>query len=322
MSRNVFRSAAFLRLVAPSMGGPGGRAARLAGAYPVRQSRSVPPTPIGVVVRGSFIELEYATMTSNNLVPVFTGTLQDQSTQLCNARDLHAFLAVGRDFTSWIKERIAEYGFTDGEDFSPVLGKSTGGRKRTDYHLTLDMAKELAMIENNDQGRAVRKYFIACEKKARQPDLQKNQANATLPPPRKSTRRADLSFVARNAQGRLCNWLVTNQTDDWGNEYVRGQAFFAELAQLAAVNESEAYDALRFALAGADWAGSKQWNRRTEPGHGWGAEYGFTEALARAVIDGLRHRQDKNEAFTPDVKGAKSATCAIAAPVSVRRIAA
>ncbi len=64
MSRSVFRSAAFLRLVAPSMGGPGGRAARLAGAYPVRQSRSVPPTPIGVVVRGSLNELEYASMSN------------------------------------------------------------------------------------------------------------------------------------------------------------------------------------------------------------------------------------------------------------------
>ena len=64
-SRSVFRSAAFLRLVAPSMGGPGGRAARLAGAYPVRQSRSVPPTPIGVVVRGSFNELEIASMSND-----------------------------------------------------------------------------------------------------------------------------------------------------------------------------------------------------------------------------------------------------------------
>lgn len=111
-------------------------------------------------------------MTNSNLVPVFTGQLQDQTIQLCNARELHAVLEVGKDFSNWIKDRIAEYGFTEGEDYSPKLAnRSDGkaGRRRTDYHLTLDMAKELAMIENNDKGRQVRRYFIACEKKSRPP---------------------------------------------------------------------------------------------------------------------------------------------------------
>lgn len=111
-------------------------------------------------------------MTTTALVPVFAGTINGQSAQLCNARDLHGFLAVGRDFTNWIKGRIEEYGFTDGEDFcSPDLAskrRGRGGHNRTDYHLTLDMAKELAMIENNDQGRAVRRYFIQCERSAQQ----------------------------------------------------------------------------------------------------------------------------------------------------------
>lgn len=105
-------------------------------------------------------------MTTTVLVPVFTGTIQNQPVQLCNGRDLHAFLAVGRDFATWIKDRIAEYGFTDGEDFSPVLGKSTGGRRSRDYHLTLDMAKELAMVERNEKGRQARRYFIECERRA------------------------------------------------------------------------------------------------------------------------------------------------------------
>lgn len=110
-------------------------------------------------------------MTNQDLVPVFTGSLQDRTLQLCNARDLHTFLGVRRDFSTWIKERIAEYGFTEGEDYSPVLGNRSDGRSgkpRTDYHLTLDMAKELAMIENNDQGRQARRYFIQCERAALQ----------------------------------------------------------------------------------------------------------------------------------------------------------
>lgn len=68
---------------------------------------------------------------------------------------------------TWLKERIEQYGFVEGEDFSPISGKSTGGRPTIEYHLTLDMAKELAMVENNEQGRIVRRYFIQSEKELR-----------------------------------------------------------------------------------------------------------------------------------------------------------
>lgn len=111
-------------------------------------------------------------MKSTSLVPVFTGQLQDQTTQLCNARDLHATLESGQEFANWIKNRIEQYGFTEGEDYLIKLSNRSdgrGGKRRTDYHLTLDMAKELAMVENNDKGRMVRRYFIEVEKKARKP---------------------------------------------------------------------------------------------------------------------------------------------------------
>ncbi|MBP6572431.1 MAG: antA/AntB antirepressor family protein [Gemmatimonadales bacterium] len=116
-------------------------------------------------------------MTTTDLVPVFAGTLAGQPTPLCNARDLHAALGVGRDFSTWIKQRIAEYGFSEGEDFvfdSTKRGNQSGrggDRRSLDYHLTLDMAKELAMVENNDAGRRIRRYFIALEKQARQAAL-------------------------------------------------------------------------------------------------------------------------------------------------------
>ena len=106
-------------------------------------------------------------MNTNALIPVFAGTLQDQPVQLCNARDLHIFLQVGKEFANWIKDRIEQYGFVEGEDYLPNLANRSGGtagRKRTDYHLTLDMAKELGMLENNEQGRQIRRYFIRVEK--------------------------------------------------------------------------------------------------------------------------------------------------------------
>ena len=112
--------------------------------------------------------------------------------QLIDARDLHESLQVGRDFSTWVKDRIEKYGFVEGEDFfvysdfcspnlrskkarrfSPNLGKTSyeqnlGGRPSIEYFLTLDMAKELAMVENNEAGREIRRYLIKVEKKFRE----------------------------------------------------------------------------------------------------------------------------------------------------------
>ncbi len=89
--------------------------------------------------------------------------------------DLHAFLGVGKVFAAWITSRIAEYGFTENQDYillsktgKQSLGKARGGHNRKDYHLTLDTAKELAMVERNEKGRQIRRYFIKCEKKLRE----------------------------------------------------------------------------------------------------------------------------------------------------------
>jgi phage anti-repressor protein len=77
------------------------------------------------------------------------------------------WLQVGRDFTNWIKDRIKDYGFVEGRDFVLTLAK-TGERKNVvvhEYHITLDMAKELSMVERNEKGKEARLYFIDCEKK-------------------------------------------------------------------------------------------------------------------------------------------------------------
>lgn len=94
-----------------------------------------------------------------------------------NARKLHAWLGVGKKFSDWVKDRIEKYGFTEGEDFllvedlsSPNLGSSKSRPQRTlEYHISTDMAKELAMVENNAKGREARRYFIEVEKAAKAP---------------------------------------------------------------------------------------------------------------------------------------------------------
>lgn len=84
-----------------------------------------------------------------------------------NARELHQFLGVGKDFSSWIKERISKYGFIEDQDYSSfteIGEREVGATVRKEYALSLDMAKELSMVENNEKGRLARKYFIECEK--------------------------------------------------------------------------------------------------------------------------------------------------------------
>jgi anti-repressor protein len=83
-----------------------------------------------------------------------------------DARELHEFLKVGKRYTTWIIGRLEKYEFQEGIDFLPKRGESSGGRPTTEYYLTYDVAKELSMVENNTQGRAARKYFIAREKQA------------------------------------------------------------------------------------------------------------------------------------------------------------
>lgn len=88
-----------------------------------------------------------------------------------DARELHRQLEISTKFSMWIKNRIQEFGFEQGKDYFPNLGSKIfgkwGGHNRTDYRLTLDMAKELAMLERSDMGRRIRRYFIAVENTAR-----------------------------------------------------------------------------------------------------------------------------------------------------------
>jgi anti-repressor protein len=108
---------------------------------------------------------------NSQLIPVFNGDISNEAALLCDARELHRHLEVGKRFASWIKERIAEYGFVENQDYiliSQIRETKTGrggDRRSKDYHLTLDTAKELAMVERNDKGRQVRRYFIDCEKR-------------------------------------------------------------------------------------------------------------------------------------------------------------
>lgn len=105
-------------------------------------------------------------MIENELVPIYEG---ENKEKLVNARELHSIMKVGKDFTTWIKDRIKKYYFIENEDYILTLTK-IGERQNVikhEYYLKIDVAKEIAMVENNEIARKIRRYFIEVEKRYR-----------------------------------------------------------------------------------------------------------------------------------------------------------
>ena len=95
--------------------------------------------------------------------------------QLVSARELHDFLGIGVHFSTWMK-RMCEYGFEEDIDFSILKSSNPNGgiAKIDDYVITIDMAKEISMIQRTEKGKQARLYFIECEKKLKEVDVKAN----------------------------------------------------------------------------------------------------------------------------------------------------
>ncbi|MFH1611049.1 MAG: antA/AntB antirepressor family protein [Patescibacteria group bacterium] len=112
-------------------------------------------------------------------IKVIQKDFNGEKRRFVNARELHRWLGVGKFFANWIKDRIEKYGFVENLDYFITIANSgnglstqskgkivdakTGKVLSKDYILTVDMAKELAMVENSEIGKQVRKYFIRVE---------------------------------------------------------------------------------------------------------------------------------------------------------------
>jgi anti-repressor protein len=104
------------------------------------------------------------------IIAITKQNIGNQEINSVNARDLWEYLDSQREFATWIKSRIEKFEFQEGIDFcrfDKIV--KTGGinvaKPLKEYIITIDMAKELAMVENNDKGRQARRYFIEVEKK-------------------------------------------------------------------------------------------------------------------------------------------------------------
>lgn len=110
-------------------------------------------------------------MTNNSTISALIPVREHEGQQVTSGRDIHAFLGLGRDYTTWFK-KMTEYGFTEGQDYLPISGEvareGRGTVTRIDHAVTIDMAKELGMIQRTAKGKEIRQYFIEVEKQARE----------------------------------------------------------------------------------------------------------------------------------------------------------
>ena len=116
----------------------------------------------------------------NDLIAISETNIGADVVKTVNARDLHSFLEVGRDFTTWLSGRLEQFDFVENVDYTcttkrgssnnqalTTIGSLIAGGNKKEFHLTLDTAKELSMVERNAKGKEARKYFIECERVAK-----------------------------------------------------------------------------------------------------------------------------------------------------------
>lgn len=120
-------------------------------------------------------------------------------------------------------------------------------------------------------------------------------AQAKLPALKPMKRRDDLSFTRRVPEGRLCNWVIDHRCDAWSDGVMQGEVWFEEVVRLAQYDEKAAYQAVLFAITRWEPCGHSEWSSQ-----GGGEELGFAQGIARAMIDGLRRRNQGAQAFHPD----------------------
>ena len=148
----------------------------------------------------------------NELIKTFK---QNDGSVAVDGRDLHDFLEVKERYNDWFRD-MQKYGFTENVDFISFTGKRVkpqGGRPQVNHALTLDMAKELSMIQRTKKGKQARQYFISMEKQA------KSKQQLPLPKDYPSALRA------------LANSVEENQKLESQNKAMKPKALFADAVE-------------------------------------------------------------------------------------------
>ena len=120
------------------------------------------------------MKFEEMRVLEKSIVPIYEKNCIDGSNfheQVVNARELWRELGSKQDFSTWVKKRLQEVDAEENRDFVLLhikMEQVSGAKHLIDYIVTMDTAKEMAMLERNDRGKMVRRYFIEAEKRYRE----------------------------------------------------------------------------------------------------------------------------------------------------------
>ncbi|MEJ8555124.1 antA/AntB antirepressor family protein [Tepidibacter sp. Z1-5] len=169
--------------------------------------------------------LNNLTLLENGLIPVMETT--DNKEKVVNIRDLYEFLKVKSKFADWIKNRIERYDFIENEDYISVSNLLENGGRKLDYIFKIDAAKEIAMVENNTQGKLIRRYFIQVEKKYK--ELNKPQSQLEILQQTinqlviQDKKQKELENKIQETQSQITDIkdTIVNREEDWRKEVGR-----------------------------------------------------------------------------------------------------
>lgn len=150
-------------------------------------------------------------MINTELIKLNQNDFDGQIKQTVNARELWQKLEINSKFADWFKNRVNKYEFIENIDFISVSKILENGGKSIEYFISIDMAKELCMVENNLQGRTIRKYFIECEKKLKEVSVPKIDSNFLL---RISQQMAELEKKIEEDKPKVEFYNTVAETDD------------------------------------------------------------------------------------------------------------
>ncbi len=156
-----------------------------------------------------------------------------------SGRELHAFLEVGAEYRHWFP-RMVEYGFTEGGDYAVISDRvareGRGSVERTDHAITLDMAKELAMIQRTERGKQARQYFIEVEKRSKAPVLDISTPEGVLALAQTLTKTAEELVAAKNEVAELAPLASQARTFNRRKGNVGRQEFARDIVAWAVDN--------------------------------------------------------------------------------------
>ena len=141
----------------------------------------------------------------NSLIQITKSIINNTEFNSVNAREIHKYLEVKTKFADWIKRAIDKYDFIENQDYA-ILKNGNGNNAYIDYIVVLDMAKELAILENNPKGKETRKYFIEFEKQGKALINQQSQEIQLLQGMLNTISKMDNRVTELEQTRRLENW--------------------------------------------------------------------------------------------------------------------